>query len=153
MVDQNNRVADSSGAVRYPASGVGAKRIRARVGDAALREGNRLTLFSNGPDTYDDWLAATGRARRWVHLDNYNFESDDTSQRFAQTLCEKARERAPSPASNRGVSAPPAGGMRQERRRPVRQRRPRAPRPNRRTCRRLSLRRRDRRTVPWRRQP
>ena len=32
--------------------------ILGRVSDAPLRDGNRLTLLKNGPDTYDDWLAS-----------------------------------------------------------------------------------------------
>jgi cardiolipin synthase A/B len=67
-------------------------RALARTSDAPLREGNRLELLKNGPRTYDDWLAAIARARRWVHLDNYIFQDDDTGQRFAGALAEKASE-------------------------------------------------------------
>src|SRR5215208_4301315 len=67
-------------------------RALARTSDAPLREGNRLELLKNGPHTYDDWLAAIARARRWVHLDNYIFQDDDTGQRFAGALAEKASE-------------------------------------------------------------
>ena len=56
---------------------------------APLREGNRLALLLNGPDTYDDWLAAIGRAERWVHLDNYIFQGDAVGRRFADALKEK----------------------------------------------------------------
>jgi cardiolipin synthase A/B len=59
---------------------------------APLREGNRLALLLNGPDTYDDWLAAIGRAERWVHLDNYIFQDDAVGRRFADALKEKATE-------------------------------------------------------------
>jgi len=57
-----------------------------------LREGNRLELLKNGPDTYEDWLAAIGRARHWVHLDNYIFENDEIGHRFADALSAKAAE-------------------------------------------------------------
>jgi len=67
-------------------------RALARTSDASLREGNRLELLKNGPRTYDDWLAAIARARRWVHLDNYIFQDDSTGQRFAMALAEKASE-------------------------------------------------------------
>ena len=67
-------------------------RALARTSDAPLREGNRLELLKNGPRTYDDWLAAIARARRWVHLDNYIFQDDATGQRFAGALAEKASE-------------------------------------------------------------
>ncbi|MGF1472872.1 MAG: phospholipase D-like domain-containing protein [Rubrobacteraceae bacterium] len=63
-----------------------------RVSEAPLSWQNRLTLLKNGPDTYDDWLAAIGRAERWVHLDNYIFQNDTTGQRFAEALCEKAAD-------------------------------------------------------------
>src|SRR3712207_5963168 len=67
-------------------------RALARTSDAPLREGNRLELLKNGPDTYDDWLAAISRARRWVHLDNYIFKDDEVGQRFASALVRKAEE-------------------------------------------------------------
>jgi cardiolipin synthase A/B len=67
-------------------------RALARTSDAPLREGNRLELLKNGPHTYDDWLAAIARARRWVHLDNYIFQNDTTGKRFAEALAAKAAE-------------------------------------------------------------
>ena len=67
-------------------------RALARTSDAPLREGNRLELLKNGPHTYDDWLAAIARARRWVHLDNYIFQNDKTGKRFAEALTAKAAE-------------------------------------------------------------
>src|ERR671921_500326 len=47
----------------------------ARASDAPLREGNRLRLLKDGPNTYEDWLAEITRAERWVHLENYIFEA------------------------------------------------------------------------------
>jgi cardiolipin synthase len=67
-------------------------RVLARASDAPLRKGNRLALLKNGPNTYDDWLAAIARAQRWIHLDNYIFENDTTGQRFAEALSAKAAE-------------------------------------------------------------
>ena len=64
----------------------------ARTSDAPLRIGNRLALLQNGPDTYDDWIAAIGRAKRWVHLDNYIFQDDAVGRRFADALKQKAAE-------------------------------------------------------------
>jgi cardiolipin synthase A/B len=66
--------------------------ILGRVSDAPLREGNRLALLKNGPDTYDDWLAAIAGAERWIHLDNYIFQDDEIGNRFARALSAKARE-------------------------------------------------------------
>jgi cardiolipin synthase len=65
-------------------------RALARTSDAPLRRGNRLTLLRDGPDTYDDWIAAIDRARRWVHLENYIFRADATGRRFAAALAGKA---------------------------------------------------------------
>ena len=67
-------------------------RALARVSDAALREGNRLCLLKNGPDTYEDWLAVIAGAERWVHLDNYIFMDDGIGRRFSDALRKKARE-------------------------------------------------------------
>src|SRR5215210_4394150 len=66
--------------------------ILGRVSDAPLRDGNRLALLRNGPDTYDDWLAAIAGAERWIHLDNYIFANDEIGNRFATALSAKAAE-------------------------------------------------------------
>ena len=66
--------------------------ILGRVSDAPLRGGNRIALLKNGPDTYDDWLAAIARAERWIHLDNYIIANDEIGNRFAEALSAKAAE-------------------------------------------------------------
>ena len=66
--------------------------ILGRVSDAPLRDGNRLALLKNGPDTYDDWLAAIARAERWIHLDNYIIANDEIGNRFARAMSAKAKE-------------------------------------------------------------
>jgi cardiolipin synthase A/B len=66
--------------------------ILGRVSDAPLRNGNRLALLKNGPDTYEDWLAAIARSERWIHLDNYIFANDEIGNRFAEALSSKAKE-------------------------------------------------------------
>src|SRR5919112_1007698 len=68
------------------------ERVLARASDAPLREGNRLELLKNGPKTYDDWLLAISRAKRWIHLDNYIFQNDVTGNRFAEALSAKSAE-------------------------------------------------------------
>jgi len=68
------------------------ERVLARASDAPLREGNRLELLKNGPKTYDDWLLAISRAKRWIHLDYYIFQNDATGNRFAEALSTKAAE-------------------------------------------------------------
>src|ERR671921_2002260 len=64
----------------------------ARASDASLREGNRLRLLKDGPNTYDDWLAEIAQAAHWVHLENYIFRADEVGHRFAEALCEKAAQ-------------------------------------------------------------
>jgi cardiolipin synthase A/B len=66
--------------------------ILGRVSDAPLRDGNSIALLKNGPDTYDDWLQAIGRAQRWIHLDNYIIANDEIGNRFAEALSAKAKE-------------------------------------------------------------
>jgi phosphatidylserine/phosphatidylglycerophosphate/cardiolipin synthase-like enzyme len=66
--------------------------ILGRVSDAPLRDGNRLALLKNGPDTYEDWLAAIAGAERWIHLDNYIFQDDEIGNKFAGALSSKAKE-------------------------------------------------------------
>jgi cardiolipin synthase A/B len=66
--------------------------ILGRVSDAPLRNGNSIQLLKNGPDTYEDWLQAIGRAERWIHLDNYIIANDEIGNKFAEALSAKARE-------------------------------------------------------------
>ena len=63
-----------------------------RVSDAPLREGNRLSLLKNGPQTYDEWLEEIGRAKKWIHLENYIFKDDGVGYRFAEALKEKVAD-------------------------------------------------------------
>lgn len=67
-------------------------RAMERVSDAPLRRGNELKLLRNGPATYEAWLSAIEGAGEWVHLENYIFRADGIGRRFADALCEKARE-------------------------------------------------------------
>ncbi|MDP8951646.1 MAG: phospholipase D-like domain-containing protein [Actinomycetota bacterium] len=67
-------------------------RALVRASDAPRREGNRLALLKDGPNTYEDWLAQISRAERWIHLENYIFRADEVGDRFAEALCEKAAE-------------------------------------------------------------
>ncbi len=57
-----------------------------------MDSGNRPALLKDGPNTYDDWLAAIARAKWWVRLDNYISDNDATGQRFAGALSAKAAE-------------------------------------------------------------
>ena len=77
-----------------------------RTSDAPLRHGNEIGLLKNGPATYEDWLAAIGGARRWVHLENYIFADDSVGQGFAHALSEKARRFGRSRRHQHGTNAP-----------------------------------------------
>ncbi|MBA2691958.1 MAG: cardiolipin synthase B [Rubrobacter sp.] len=70
-------------------------RALARASDAPLREGNRLGLLLNGPNTYDEWLAEISGAKKYVHLENYIFRNDGVGGRFAEALSKKASEGVP----------------------------------------------------------
>ena len=71
-------------------------RVRTRVSEAPLRQGNRIALLKNGPEAYEEWLDEIARAERWVHLENYIFKSDETGRRFAAALKQKANEGVPT---------------------------------------------------------
>jgi cardiolipin synthase A/B len=70
-------------------------RALARISHAPPREGNRLTLLRDGPETYDEWIGRIRGAERWVHFENYFFLADEVGHRFAEALSEKAREGVP----------------------------------------------------------
>jgi cardiolipin synthase A/B len=78
------------------------RRAMWRTSNAPLRHGNEIGLLKNGPAAFEDWLAATGGARRWVHLENYIFADDSVGQRFAHALSEKAGEGVPVRCLNNG---------------------------------------------------
>ncbi|CAA9243952.1 MAG: putative phospholipase D family protein, partial [uncultured Chloroflexia bacterium] len=70
----------------------GIQRALQRISNAELRTGNSLALLQDGPATFDDWLGAIGRARRWVHLENYIFKpNDQIGKQFTDALIERAR--------------------------------------------------------------
>jgi cardiolipin synthase len=68
-----------------------AEHALARTSGAPLRTGNALSLLQNGDETYEDWLRAIRDATRWIHFENYIFRDDETGQRFADALSERAR--------------------------------------------------------------
>lgn len=64
----------------------------ARIGRARLRSGNKATLLINGKETYEDWLNAIDNAKKWIHLENYIFQSDTIGKKFAEALIKKSQE-------------------------------------------------------------
>lgn len=57
--------------------------------------GNRLQLQFDGPSTFEAWLDAISRARRFVYLENYLVRDDVVGRRFRDALVAKAREGVP----------------------------------------------------------
>ncbi len=66
--------------------------IEEAVAGVPLVAGNRVQLFTNGPDTYRAMEAAIRKAREYIHLESYIFEGDEIGNRFISLLEEKRRE-------------------------------------------------------------
>jgi cardiolipin synthase A/B len=56
-----------------------------------LRPGHRLMVLIDGLETYPAMLEAIARARSYIHLESYIFESDSIGRTFVAALCERAR--------------------------------------------------------------
>jgi len=69
-----------------------AERAMVRASDAAQIRGNAARLLVDGSQAFPVWLDAIGRARHWVHLENYIVRSDKTGRRFREALCDRARD-------------------------------------------------------------
>jgi cardiolipin synthase len=69
-----------------------AERAMLRASDALQVRGNAARLLVDGPMAFDAWLEAIGRARHWVHLENYIVRDDRIGRRFREALAERARE-------------------------------------------------------------
>jgi len=63
-----------------------------RAAGAALIEGNSVRLLRDARENYPAWLEAIGSAQQHVHFENYIFYDDETGERFAAALAEKARQ-------------------------------------------------------------
>lgn len=53
--------------------------------------GNRVGLLFDGPAAFEAMLGLIAGAERWIHFDNYIFQSDETGFRFAEALAARAR--------------------------------------------------------------
>jgi len=69
-----------------------AERAMFRASDAVQVRGNTARLLVDGPMAFEAWLDAIGRARDWIHLENYILRDDRTGRRFRDALVAKARE-------------------------------------------------------------
>ncbi len=63
-----------------------------RVAGGRPVPGNRVELLFDGPEVYPAMLDRIAAATAWVHLDNYIIRDDRTGHRFAEALCDRARD-------------------------------------------------------------
>lgn len=63
-----------------------------RAAGAGLIEGNSIRLLRDARENYPAWLEAIAAAERHVHFENYIFYEDETGERFAAALGQKARQ-------------------------------------------------------------
>ncbi len=62
-----------------------------RATSSRRMDGNRLLLQFDGPHAFDAWLEAIGKAKRFVHFENYILRDDRVGRTFRDALVEKAR--------------------------------------------------------------
>jgi cardiolipin synthase len=66
--------------------------VEEAVAGVPLVAGNRVRLFTDGPETYKAMEAAINSARQFIHLQSYIFEDDETGNRFISLLEKKRAE-------------------------------------------------------------
>lgn len=60
--------------------------------DVHLSNNNRVVLFKNGQEKFDDLFAAVRQARSSIHLEYFNFRNDSISKLLFDLLEQKAKE-------------------------------------------------------------
>ncbi len=68
-----------------------AERAMVRASDAHQVRGNSARLLVDGPTAFAAWMDAMGRAREWIHLENYILRDDRTGRLFRDALIDRAR--------------------------------------------------------------
>ncbi len=63
-----------------------------RSAGAPRIDGNEIRLNFDGPLTFEAWIEAIARARRFVHFENYILRDDATGRAFRDALIAKAEE-------------------------------------------------------------
>ena len=66
--------------------------VEEAVAGVPLVSGNRIRLFTDGPETYKAMEAAIKSARQFIHMQSYIFEDDETGNRFISLLEKKRAE-------------------------------------------------------------
>lgn len=61
-----------------------------RAAGAPLIGGNAVRLLCDAAENYPAWLDAIRHAQRWIHFECYIVHDDETGQRFADALIERA---------------------------------------------------------------
>ncbi|MBW3572643.1 MAG: cardiolipin synthase B [Gemmatimonadetes bacterium] len=69
-----------------------AERAMERASDSQQVRGNSAHLLAGSREAFQAWLDAIGRARRYVHLENYIIRDDRIGRRFREVMCERARD-------------------------------------------------------------
>lgn len=72
-----------------------AEQAFARSTGAPLIAGNRVRLLKDAGENYPAWLEAIAGARRSVHFENYILADDETGNRFAGAMIERAQAGVP----------------------------------------------------------
>lgn len=67
-----------------------AEQALSRTAGAPLVTGNHVRLLKDARENYPAWLEAIAGARRCIFFENYIIDNDDTGQRFAAALAERA---------------------------------------------------------------
>jgi cardiolipin synthase len=74
------------------AQGRFAEQALSRISGAPLWLHNRVRILVDADENYAAWLAAIRGAERFVHLENYIFQEDETGLLFADALVAKAQQ-------------------------------------------------------------
>lgn len=64
-------------------------KVEEAVAGAPLTTGNQVTIFDDGPQTYEAMFEAIENARKYIYLETYIFEGDELGKRLARMLAEK----------------------------------------------------------------
>lgn len=68
-----------------------AEQAFSRAAGAPLIDGNVVRLLRDARENYPAWLDAIHSGRKWIHFECYIVHEDESGQRFARALMERAR--------------------------------------------------------------
>ncbi|OWT67931.1 MULTISPECIES: phosphatidylserine/phosphatidylglycerophosphate/cardiolipin synthase family protein [unclassified Achromobacter] len=66
--------------------------VEEAISGAPLMIGNRVTLLTDGPRTYDAMLRDIRAARQFIHMESYIFDDDEVGRMFADAFIAKRAE-------------------------------------------------------------